>query len=322
MKKIIFYGNCHLIGLKSVLKQIKEFNSNYEIIDIKPIQEINDIVKTCEKYWGMCDVFVHQSIQINNKYGKEFASANVLRYLKKDCVVVACPNLYGMPKFLFPMYTNYECFYSVLKKRGALFYRDCIIDELYAQGVMPREIAKKYESYCSQKLDLLDGQYDQFWQKLTYREKEWDIPIGKFIRDNYKQHQLFFDPNHPSSYLLKYYASELLKILNVSFDSDEIKNISINELDRMAMPLMNVICNHFDIHFRISEIRKKGAKLRFRPMDIKEYVFQYCALEWQNVDLKKQYRIRSFVQYVSIQIFNIPTYVRLFVNLVNRINNC
>lgn len=319
MKKIIFYGNCHMTALKAILLQIEEFNNNYEVIDIKPIQEIEDIEQVCKKFLDECDVFIHQCIQDNNKYGYNYSSKKVTSYLKKDCQIIACPNLYGLPKFIFPMYKDYSCFYSILKSRGALFYRDIVIDDMFSKGIRIEKIAENYDYACKELMKDSAEQYELFVKKVKLREKEWDIQISDFIVENLTKRHLFFDPNHPTSTLIKKIAQEILVHLNIDFSEKELEEVASYELDRMAMPIPASVGESLNLEYEVKELRPNGGKIGFQYMDNKQYVIEYCAFEWQNKELRPIQRAYSFYKYLVLILKNIPMYIRHIIQIIFRI---
>jgi len=103
-KMAIMYGNCHAAAIKEYLERHKRFAAEYGFY---PFPSICDIKKFKGEYHSIlqkCDLFLHQAIRKKNKYGEEYSSENMLWHLNGNCEIVAIPNLYGRPKYLFPQF--------------------------------------------------------------------------------------------------------------------------------------------------------------------------------------------------------------------------
>ena len=102
-KKIaVAYGNCHLEAIKKYLERHKEFDAIYGFYPFPMIQIWKTTKENLMDVLSRCALFIHQSIRKDNGYGEKYASEYLLQYIPKTCEVIAVPNLYGLPKYLFP----------------------------------------------------------------------------------------------------------------------------------------------------------------------------------------------------------------------------
>lgn len=102
-KKIaIVYGNCHMNAVKLYLECHKEFSLEYGFYPFPMIQTLKDINLEYKNILNNCDLLFHQSVRKDNVYGEDYSSEQILQYIKGTCRVISVPNLYGMPKYLFP----------------------------------------------------------------------------------------------------------------------------------------------------------------------------------------------------------------------------
>ena len=108
-KMAIIYGNCHTVPIKEGLCLSKKFNSEYGFYPFRQIQNIRRMegkdLSSCSI--ENCDLFIHQCIRKNNTYGEIYSSEYLINRLKKNCTVIGIPNVYRMPKFLYPQ-VNYD----------------------------------------------------------------------------------------------------------------------------------------------------------------------------------------------------------------------
>lgn len=305
-KIVVFYGNCHTGAVKRYLQTSKEFIENYDIYPVKEIQDVKDPSYFELPVFKVCDVFVHQSIWKKNRYGEQYASENVISKISKPCKVIAMPNVYHLPCCLFPQYYEAK---ELRYNNQTYFFRDSIIDEGIKQKKCLNEIARKYYETEYDKATIL-GDYSRFLSTLKKREKDWDISVSSFIESNIKEHQLFYEMNHPTNFLIKYYAEELLKIiLQDNYSIGELENY---KMDTYQMPMLPSVQSALGLKYSSlnSELRTSGIKLRNLPMDINEYVKEYYACIWMSGEFDLLTRIRSkfmFLEYkIESKLFSRP----------------
>lgn len=275
-KKVVVYGNCHTTVFSKYLQNCKEFNDEYIIFPMKAIQEVKDCTYFDMPIFKTCDVFIHQSIRDNNRYGKEYASSTLIAKLKPDCKVISIPNVYHLPTCLFPQYTEDT---ELCYKGGTFFFRDRVIDEQIKEGRSLQYIINGYHNYTFEK-NQIKKQFQKFIENVKYREEEWDIKISDYIQNYYRTHNLFYDPNHPRNFLLRYYAKKTLEILlDRKFTIDELEDFT---LDSYEMPLHASVAVALELkYFTIQqEIRKTGAKVVIGPMYLEQYIKQYFSMLW------------------------------------------
>ena len=301
-KKVVIYGNCHTEAIYKILSMTPSFSEKYELCPILPICQIKSDDYFKQKVFSECDVFIHQSIRLNNRYGEQYASEKIIRLLKHECKIIAIPNVYHMPICFFSQYSPKEEF----KRKGVTyFFRDYIIDTLYNQGYSIKKIIEKYDNNNILKANKMHHDFEEFIEKVQFREKDWDIKISKFILDNYRQYQLFFDPNHPTMFLLKYIAKSCMDILEVEYTEEEINKISLQEACYYEMPICKITVKELGLNYGTKELRIGGNKLLSEKMFLKQYVRQYIAFEWQNKELNIWLRIKSKTLYIWLNFVRI-----------------
>jgi len=114
-KKIaLTWGNCHVEYVRSFLMYSKEFSSEYGFYQKKNLWDMkeSDFDKNLFQH---CDLLVCQHIREMNSLSETFSSMNVEKNLKKDCKILKFPNLFGMPRFLFPQTYMEHMYYNIPK---------------------------------------------------------------------------------------------------------------------------------------------------------------------------------------------------------------
>lgn len=297
-KIVLFYGNCHTGIVKKYLETSIEFKERYEIYPLKEIQEVDNIAYFDISVMKYCDVFIHQSIWEKNRYGEEYSSENIIKKLNPQCVVIAMPNLYHMPCCLFPQYYDAT---ELRYKKQTYFFRDFIIDEGLKKGYSLKKISIEYYKYNFDS-KIIEQEYKDFIEKVRNRECEWDIKVADFIESHIKEIPLFYEMNHPTNFIFKYYAYKLLNILICG--KYTIGEVEEYKLDVYQMPLLTVVKDALGLKYSTlnQNIRETGVKVRNVPMDIREYIKEYFSVIWICDDFKVEQRIRSKVCYYIYKI--------------------
>lgn len=297
-KLVVIYGNCHTTAITDLLLQCEEFCKKYAIYRIIPVCDIHSPKYFDHPVFRNCDVFLHQSIRRQNRYGEKYASEYVIKKLKTDCKVIAIPNVYHLPMCFFPQYMEKKEF--KLYTQRTIFFRDGLIDEIFSRGGNIGQIYKKYLDEHLYSDEELQEKFDLFIDKVKMREKDWDIKVCDFILENYQKHQLFYDPNHPTVYFFKYIVKECLKLLSIEYDENGIDKLEAIPFESYEMPICACVKSYFNMTYPDKILRKYGIKLKNEPMDLKSYIKQYIAYEWQNEELSKMKRIKSLLYFMRM----------------------
>ena len=301
---VVIYGNCHTTNIRIALENYQPFCEKYVFFPIKAIQEVKDnpdyFEQDCIK---QCDVFIHQSIRIGNRYGDAFASENIIKKLKPGCRIISIPNVYHLPMCYFPQYYPAQELRKVKSGGGTVFFRDKIIDECLEQGYGVRRIISEYKNTNRFAKEELSDLWNTFIEKVKMREKDWDIRVSDFLINN-KNKVLFFDPNHPTPIFMEYVCKNLLELLDIDaqgFDKSLLKN-----MDSYEMPYCASVIDFFKLNYDIENknIRLTGVKMAYGEMNLKAYINQYMSLLWQDESIKKNIASKSRRVFFRQEIYN------------------
>lgn len=279
---VLIHGNCHVEIIKRYLNTSKSFSDKYWTYPVPLIQD-NKKGYIKDHLLNNCDVFIYQDIQEKNPFDKRL-SANYLKNMvngKKICI----PNLYGLGKILFPqaeigIHIKGDVWNNPkgTEIQGGLFnYRDKNIDNLWINGERNiREITKFLESEVYE-ADFIKQNFYEYIKKWEQREKLCDVKIVDYIKAEYRNIQLFWEPAHPCNILLKEISARILKLLDI--DKSELKEIDFS-FGVAEMPIYKCVINALQLNFEVESIRNthpmKLAKLTEKEMDLEEYVREYC----------------------------------------------
>lgn len=268
-KMAIAYGNCHMQAVRECLEHKKAFVQEYGFYPFPTIQTMNmldnymDVLKHCE-------MFIHQSIRKENKFGEEYSSESIMKYLSGKCQIISIPNLYGMPKWCFPQQ-------KLDKERGIAgrWYftagEDVNIEKWIKEGKTKEEIKTYMVNGGVYKKEEILNMWEYFQERLFEREKQWDIKISDYIFDNYKTQKLFYDRLHISDILVGEISSRLLSYMG--YDKEIYQEIS-SLMDGQEMFIYQDVIDAMGLEFKQKFIRLKQRNYAINKyeMDIDEYI--------------------------------------------------
>lgn len=296
---VIIYGNCHTEAISDYLMLCPEFCEQYALYRIRPIHTIENSTYFNHPIFKHCDIFIHQSIRLKNRYGEAFASENVIKFLKPECKIISIPNVYQLPECFFPQYLRG----NELKSRSGttLFFRDSILDSYARKGIKWKKAYKLYITEKHFESNDLNKALNDFFEKVELREKDWDIKCLDYIKKNFKQFQLFYDPNHPTEQFIYYLAEEILKFLDIKFDST-LRFAKVRSLSTYEMPILPEVKSYHGMTFEYKTMRLAGNKIKSSDMDIRSYVAQYLSCAWQIDGVSFQYRIMAICNFLILKV--------------------
>ena len=270
-KKIcLIYGNCHTGPVKLNLLQSKKFNLDYAVYPIPEIWEKEVWNKfDYSEAFSKCMLFIHQSVRSQNAYGNDYSSESKMKLLPNGCRIISMPNVFGMPKFMFPQIDGLNITWGGVA--FSYFYRDKLIEEMVEYSI--DDIINAYRDANYIPKGIINEMFDEFQAKLKYREDEWDIKVYQFIMRNIFHVQLFYEPFHPTSVFFKYICEEINKILEL----DDISSYAwLRQLDAKEVFILDCVKANLGLNYNISTIRNHyGKKLIETEMTLRSYIEQY-----------------------------------------------
>lgn len=277
-KVAIVYGNCHIHAVKAYLEQNAGFNLKYGFYPFPAIQNM-ELLEDYGNVLKHCELFIHQSIRKENKFGERYSSNTMIRFLPNSCQIISIPNLYGMPTCFFPQQKINNS--KDRRKQKFFFYSggDENIEKWIYEGKTLEEIKVYIISGGVYKKEEIIDKWNCFKTKLLEREQEWDIKISDFIFKNYKKEKLFYERLHISNSLVKEISNRLLRY--VGCESELLYDLPI-ELNTHEMFIYQDVMEALELEFEQKYVRKTSKDYLYNKgnMDIDEYLRQ--AYKWVN----------------------------------------
>ena len=269
-KMAVAYGNCHMAAVKSYLEREKMLQNTYGFYPLLPIQNIEDI-QEYDQVFERTDLFLYQQIRKENRYGECYASINILPKLSKEVKCIAIPNLYGMPKCLFPQLKRP----SDANGLFCMFNNgiDVKIQQCFKEGISVDIIKNKIKFGGFYSDENIQRGWDEFIGKLIQREQQWDIKISDYILDNYKTKKLFAEPWHIMPILAKEMAQRTLDVLGIKTNIDYLIE---SDLDIYEVFIYEDVKRALGIEYTEKYIRKSRFAIENNPrgdrMSIEDYL--------------------------------------------------
>lgn len=275
-KKIaLVYGNCQIPFLVRFLSRTTEFIREYTLLSVPPIHTLRD-----EKENGfdsgmlkMVQLFIYQNIKQDNKFSKKLASDTIINFIGINCKKVSIPNVFF--KGYFPQLgpnPNNPCIGSKYNAEGLFPYGDENIRSMLAAGMDASQILKHISAKDFYHQDDVKRKAELSIQELKEREQKCDVKISDFIEQHYKEHRLFYVPNHPTNFVIKELACRILSYLGYKNCTMNIKNIPEN--DNLEVPIYPSVARALDLKFNTKYTCFCRA-YDSNPVDLEGYVTAY-----------------------------------------------
>ncbi len=278
MKKIFIQANCQGQAIKTIINSVPRLKEIFAIYELRAIHLWNDTDK--ELVFNSikeCDIYLHQPI---SKYFREYSSENLKMYLKKGSISISFPVIY------FSGY-NPETVYlkNKEKKKIALYfdYHDINLIKMYLDG---RSIDEVYSTLNDSNLytyEFIRNNIEKSFHELEQREKNLDIAISSYIKQNLQQgNKLFFSMNHPINDVLCELVNRILYQLSIDPLSKDEKLLFPPELlGRSNLYLYKSIASFLNLPY------KKSIKIDAVDLSLKEMIENYFKSYKDNEEILK-----------------------------------
>jgi hypothetical protein len=191
---VIFYTNCQGQGLIKLLAGQQGF-LDHELVFLTAWQH----ACPSEDQIARCQVLIYQN---------SFGVPEFLEELPAEAVRIVIPLI--TCAFMWPF-----TFDRPSEKVGWRFpYGDRQLIAKMREEVAPEAAATEYFSQDLGRQMNLNRLLDLEFQKWEKYDKESDVRIGAFLKNNVFNHRLFFTPDHPTDFVMIELANQLLEKLN------------------------------------------------------------------------------------------------------------
>ncbi len=244
-KVVLVNANCHGDAIVRYLQQSNTFCNRYELYPLPPIH-LNERKEIPQELLSRIDVYLHQDIQADNRIGYKLSDEYVLPRLKPGCRHIAIPNFVGMAGWMFPTLGGLDKVINAANGPLYVLYRDKALDvAVEAHCASLAEFRKFWCEYTLEE-DELNEKWEQGFEKLKRRERNWDIKIVKYIMDNCRKIPCFVDASHPSKYVMREVGKQVASILGIHDIDDSAYESKLGK----PTPILPAVRKHFNLDFK------------------------------------------------------------------------
>lgn len=274
----VIHGNCHTDIIQRYLICNKNFSDKWALYQIPRIYEFKNLGLDSidESILKNCNLFLYQNI--NEKYQK-LSSNYLVNKINNECICLKLPNTYGHAEGFFPQIISNKFNVGYDKNENGMFPvgdRNIIqfVDKNYSIDMILYKL--KNENIYSK--DIVYENLNNQFSILENKEYDCDIKIMDYIRDTYRKKRLFYEPNHPTNFLLKETTRRILKCLNIYSKDFETLNLEI-DLGTWQVPIYPCVSKHLGLEFEADTGRVPSDRFENRELSFDEYVrtyIKYC----------------------------------------------
>jgi hypothetical protein len=235
MIRVVLYGSCQLNSLYKILK-------NYLIDQETDVHVIQNWVYILDKKklplnMYNCDIFIYQPY-IGSLDNIDYHTDTIIKKLKPNVKIISVPfiasNIYW-PDSITDIRNNKTK--TKILPFGKFPQQSCILSK-YTNLVGPDGLLDNINT-CHYSNQLLEKNINENFNKIYKVEKDCDIKILDFIKQNYKLNTLFHSIQHPTNKLLIHVANQIILKLpkcftfnsNFYFYDELLKDHSVFILD-------------------------------------------------------------------------------------------
>lgn len=273
-KMVYLHGNCHMAIIKEALLSSYCFNCDYYIYPGHWVCEMpNNRIPTniCKNI----DVWIHENIRNNNMFGYGVSDEWVRNNIGFNSIDICIPNLFGLGYGFFPQTISGNNYNKPISngndKNGIFPHGDSVIDECIKKQMKIDDVVRFCNSESPFDKEKIISNFELYMEKIKNREKDCNIKIYDYIKDNYKKRKIFYDVGHPSTELLLEISGEILKLLGITD-----KCTAKGQLDDHETPIYPCVISALGLKYGNNELRKSdtGKKLS-QKMNFEEYIKEY-----------------------------------------------
>lgn len=288
---VIFYTNCQGQGLIKLLAEQEGFR-DHELVFLTAWQR----VRPSEDQIARCQVMIYQN---------SFGVPDFLEELPAEATRIVIPLI--TCAFMWPF-----TFDRPNEKVGWRFpYGDRQLIAKMRDDIAPEVVAAEYFSQDLGRQMNLNRLLDLEFQKWEKYDKESDVRIGAFLKNNIFSHRLFFTPDHPTDVVMIELANQLLDKLNQPRIEISDWAAHPHALAGTEVPVHPSIIRHFAIPY-LAEDHQHPLWGGSKSLDTLGFYVSYCrALRAPSIDEALQEAVTAVFNNDNSTALNICTLISL-----------
>jgi hypothetical protein len=288
---VIFYTNCQGQGLIKLLAGQQGFQ-NHELVFLTAWQH----ARPSDDQIARCQILIYQ-----NSFGvPDFLDALPAEAIRIVIPLITCafmwPFTFDRPNEPVGWRFPYGDRQLIAKMRG---------------DVAPETVATEYFSQDLGKQMNLNRLLDLEFQKWEKYDRDSDVRMGAFLKNNIFKHRLFFTPDHPTDVVMVELANQLLDKLDLPRLDISERADHLHALAGTEVPVHPSIIRHFALTF-LAEDHQYPLWGGSKSLDTLGFYVSYCrALRAPSIEEALQEAVTAIYNHDESTALNICTLISL-----------
>lgn len=253
----LLHANCQGNELRQILEATPSFSRYFRIrLLCNYLRETPSSIDL-----EQCALFLYQPL---GEHWGNLSSAALLEHLPQKAITIPLPNLFFKGYWPFWEHSTVINFQdSLLENLLRVGDDDAVIRQLYLYGGLVEKAS-------------LDAIAEASLQEAAQRERDIPIKTAAFIREHWREQQLFLTINHPAPCLLSRVVENVLRLLHIDAHPPCMPPLYNN----FHLPIHPQVARHFSLHW-IEEHQRYP--VFGRMLTFADYVSTYIACRRQGI---------------------------------------
>lgn len=254
----LFYGQCILRDIYKCIIQVPAFDEAYAAVFTQAVKNQFVVANRVLYYLkDICDLYVYTPKILD----KDSVYSLSLNELPENCRIVSVSNLTF--SLYWPQINDKVDAYNALYlhpynvERNLEHYHrmyrreDCNINDMVLDGISTKEIVQRLSSEEFYSKKQVDKNRRISLRLVEAAEKNVDIAIGDYIKENYQREMLYQNFIHPNKSILWEYIRRLLQKIGISNKGvDMLEEISPAHIHEGGdVPIYPSVAKHLELEF-------------------------------------------------------------------------
>lgn len=272
---ILIYANCQGGGVKKIIDSFKStklrislhHEINYMTLALDSKGRAVDLSPEFSENISKADIIIYQPL--SRKYGffstENDVDGSVMTRCRRSCVSISFPYIYN------------NALWPFIIEGGKVKLPSSILNEI-RKAESEKDILEKYDN-GSLGFEFFN-RFEETMRILEDRERECDVKISNYIRNNLTKNRLFLTQNHPTTNIFSEVSSKIMEVMydieGFCFNKEEfMREISSLPENAAELPGYYLIDDYALRHYEFSYMERPdhGAADYYKYVILKAFQF-------------------------------------------------
>ena len=279
------------MAIATLLAKHPEFSKKYEMVNVQPVHLISlEDIPALEEQMRSIQLFIYQPVSDSYRGLPGLSTTSLLENINQSAKTISFPVAY---------FTGYHPEVTYLKSTPNTVinepfpYHDLNILKLYAQGKSVEEAVTIIRSEDFYDTEFVHHNFHKTLGRLYEREKNLDVQLSSFIKENFHLLKLFHTFNHPTQWTINFMIESILSILVFPASWKTYRElVNTDVLSRSSFPIYPSLAKKMGLEFDLAN-EYRIDKISYAPKNVIERFFDFYK---KNSDC-----VASYLKYTSMR---------------------